>query len=75
VNPVPLADCRLCPPEPELELQVFGAGRRGVPVEQLVGQDGPTVAPIEPLAGQAGPMVAPIEPLAGQAAPKGVAAV
>jgi hypothetical protein len=61
VSPVPLADCRLCRPAPELELQVFGAGRRGVPVEPLVGRDGPTVAPIEPLV--------------GQAAPKGVAAV
>jgi len=61
VSRVPLADCRLCPPAPELELQVFGAGRRGVPVEQLVGQAGLTVAPIEPLG--------------GQAAPKGVAAV
>jgi hypothetical protein len=55
VNPVPLADCRPCPLAPELELQVFGAGRRGVPVEPLVGQDGPTVAPIEPLVGQAAP--------------------
>ena len=45
---MPLADCRLCPSAPELELQVFGAGRRGVPVEQLVGQ-------IEPLGGQAAP--------------------
>jgi hypothetical protein len=61
VSPVPLADCRLCPPAPELELQVFGAGWWGGPVEPRVGRDGPTVAPIEPLE--------------GQAAPKGVAAV
>jgi len=53
VNPVPLADCRPCPPAPALEPQAFGAGRRGVPVEPLVGQYGPTVAPIEPLVGQA----------------------
>jgi hypothetical protein len=31
--------------------------------------------PVEPLVGQDGPTVAPIEPLVGQAAPKGVAAV
>jgi len=61
VNPVPLADCLPSRHAPELEPQVFGAGRRGVPVEPLVGQDGQTVAPIEPLV--------------GQVAPKGVAAV
>jgi len=61
VNLVPLADCLACPHAPEREPQAFGAGRRGVPVEPLVGQDGPKVAPIEPLV--------------GQAAPKGVAAV
>lgn len=55
MNPVPLADCRPYRHAPELEPQVFGAGRRGVPVEPLVGQDGPTVAPIEPLVGQAAP--------------------
>jgi hypothetical protein len=31
--------------------------------------------PVEPLVGQDGPTVAPIEPLVGQAAPKGVVAV
>jgi hypothetical protein len=31
--------------------------------------------PVEPLVGQDGPTVAPIEPLVGQAALKGVAAV
>jgi hypothetical protein len=31
--------------------------------------------PVEPLVGQDGPTVAPIEPLVGQAAPKGAAAV
>ena len=52
---MPLAGCRPCPPAPELERQAFGVGRRGVPVEPLVEQAGPTVAPIEPLVGQAAP--------------------
>lgn len=41
MNPVPLAGCRPCPHAPELEPQAFGVGRRGVPVEALVGQAAP----------------------------------
>jgi hypothetical protein len=55
VNPVPQADCRPCLHAPELEPRAFEAGRKGVQVEPLVGQDGPTVAPIELLVGQAAP--------------------
>ena len=51
---MPQADCRPCLHAPELEPRAFEAGR-GVQVEPLVGQDGPTVAPIEPLVGQAAP--------------------